>query len=224
MRSSSVRIIGGKHRGRVLRIASAQRACRPSGDRTRESLFNHLGQWLGGWQCLDLFAGSGALGFEALSRGAAAVTFVERNAALSDNIRNAARALKETPTIHTMSAYRFLHHTPTPFDLVFLDPPFADYQTPAAWTRLLSRIAPWLAPHGMVYCESEIAIPAASTNAANAGKSITAAKSAASESESESTTAAPRWQTLVQKKYGQVHWHLLQADFKTAAATAAQAS
>ena len=178
---ASVRIIAGKHRGQVLRPRISTRQCRPSGDRTRESLFNHLGQWLAGWHCLDLFAGSGALGFESLSRGAAAVTFVERDARLARALQQTARTLGETPTVHHMSAYRFLHHKPTPFNLIFLDPPFSDYQNSEAWQQLLARVRGWLAPRGIVYCESEIPV----------------------------TMHSDRWQQLVAKKYGQVHWHLL---------------
>ena len=76
-RPSQVRIIGGKHRGRKLPVTDAP-GLRPTPDRVRETLFNWLGQNLTGWHCLDLFAGSGALGFEAASRGAASVVLVEQ--------------------------------------------------------------------------------------------------------------------------------------------------
>jgi 16S rRNA (guanine966-N2)-methyltransferase len=119
-----IRIIGGEYRGR--RIAVADRpGLRPTPDRVRETLFNWLGQSLEGLACLDLFAGSGALGFEAASRGAARVVMVEHD-------RVAFQALEETlgvlnaPQVELIceDAFTYLGRSGERFDVVFLDPPF----------------------------------------------------------------------------------------------------
>src|SRR5579884_1678977 len=91
-KGNRVRIIGGRWRSRVLRFPPAAHL-RPTPDRVRETLFNWLGQRLDGLSCLDLFAGSGALGFEALSRGAARVVMVERDRATARALRDNARKL-----------------------------------------------------------------------------------------------------------------------------------
>ena len=93
-RLSQVRIIGGKHRGRKLPVADAP-GLRPTPDRVRETLFNWLGQNLTGWHCLDLFAGSGALGFEAASRGAESVVLVEQSSRVAKGLQAAAALLNE---------------------------------------------------------------------------------------------------------------------------------
>lgn len=127
-----LRIIGGVWRGRKLRFP-AQAPIRPTPDRVRETLFNWLTGKVPGARCLDLFAGSGALGLEALSRGAAHVTFVERDPAAARELR--ARLTEwQAPNacVAAMEAQRYLAHPartgsdppPERFDLVFLDPPF----------------------------------------------------------------------------------------------------
>ena len=93
-RPNQVRIIGGRHRGRKLPVADAP-GLRPTPDRVRETLFNWLGQNLNGWHCLDLFAGSGALGFEAASRGAASVVLVEQAPRVAKSLQIAADLLAE---------------------------------------------------------------------------------------------------------------------------------
>ena len=147
---SRVRIIGGEHRGR--RIAVADRpGLRPTPDRVRETLFNWLGQRLDGLACLDLFAGSGALGFEAASRGAARVVMVE-------NDRAAFRALEETHQTIGFApvelvfgdAFDYLQRGDALFDVVFLDPPFRQNALAAALERLPRR----LAPRARVYVEA----------------------------------------------------------------------
>src|SRR5258706_14067894 len=87
-----VRIIGGQWRSRLIKFPPAAQL-RPTPDRVRETLFNWLGQRLGGWSCLDLFAGSGALGFEALSRGASRVVMVDSDRAIAAALRERAREL-----------------------------------------------------------------------------------------------------------------------------------
>lgn len=124
-RPNQVRIIGGKHRGRKLPVADAP-GLRPTPDRVRETLFNWLGQNLSGWHCLDLFAGSGALGFEAASRGAASVVLVEQAPAVARILQTAVAALKEPAlSLVCTDALAYLKKPDIhPLDLVFIDPPY----------------------------------------------------------------------------------------------------
>lgn len=135
----------------MLRFPDAL-ALRPTPDRVRQTLFNWLGQELHGLTCLDLFAGSGALGFEALSRGAASVTLVESNPAVYRALLDNAGSLKaDKARILRQDALQFLAQNRQPFDVIFLDPPF-DQQ----WLqKLLPQLAPHLAANGLVYAESE---------------------------------------------------------------------
>ncbi|HHJ16578.1 MAG TPA: 16S rRNA (guanine(966)-N(2))-methyltransferase RsmD [Gammaproteobacteria bacterium] len=123
-RSNQVRIIAGQWRGRKLPFPDAQ-GLRPTADRIRETLFNWLTPVLHGAHCLDLFAGSGALGFEAASRGAAQVVMVDSardvTAALQENAK---RLSASTLQIRQQEAAAYLATGPGPFDVVFLDPPF----------------------------------------------------------------------------------------------------
>ena len=124
---------------------------RPTPDRVRETLFNWLGQTLYGKRCLDLFAGSGALGFEAASRGAAEVVLVESNPdvfkALQDNAEKLALG---KVALHCEDGLKFATRANGAFDIVFLDPPFqSDFLS-----RLLPRLADLLAPGAVVYAES----------------------------------------------------------------------
>ena len=131
-----MRIVGGKLRSRRLRVP-ARPGLRPTPDRVRETLFNWLGQALPGLACLDLFAGSGALGFEAASRGAARVVMVERD-------RVALAALEKTRAelgvaeveIVAGDADAYLARTRERFDVVFLDPPFRQNAVPPLLDRL----------------------------------------------------------------------------------------
>lgn len=150
-----MRIIGGAWRGRSLHFPNIV-GLRPTPDRVRETLFNWLGQHLDDQRCLDLFAGSGALGFEALSRGAAEVIMVESS-------RAAHRALRANAERLGADRLRFvlgdaLHSLNTrvkgEFDIVFLDPPYGSGLLHAA----LARVPPVLAPHGCVYAESDVAL------------------------------------------------------------------
>src|SRR6187455_3538465 len=119
-----LRIIGGKYRSRQLRVP-ARPGLRPTPDRVRETLFNWLGQDLTGLACLDLFAGSGALGFEAASRGAARVVLVEKDrVALAELERSLAALGAAQVSIVAGDAHAFLKHEQARFDVVFLDPPF----------------------------------------------------------------------------------------------------
>lgn len=149
--ANRVRIIGGIHRSRVLQFPPRP-GLRPSPDRVRETLFNWLGQDLTGLNCLDLYAGSGALGFEAASRGAAAVTLVERDAEIARVLAdNAALLHLETTRIVRGDALEFLKTAGAgAFDVVFLDPPFGD----ADYGRILDSVAPHLTRDARVYVEA----------------------------------------------------------------------
>jgi 16S rRNA (guanine966-N2)-methyltransferase len=160
-----LRIVGGKFRSRRLRVA-ARPGLRPTPDRVRETLFNWLGQELSGLDCLDLFAGSGALGFEAASRGAARVTMVEKDRVALEELERGRAALGAARVeIVRGDAHAFLAGaTGGPvaralprFDVVFLDPPFRQNALPA----LLSALAPRLKPAARVYIESDAPLEAA---------------------------------------------------------------
>jgi 16S rRNA (guanine966-N2)-methyltransferase len=143
-----VRIIAGEWRGRRIEIAEGT-AVRPTPDRVRETVFNWLHGSIVGARCLDLYAGTGALGLEALSRGAAEVVFVEQDAKLVEALRTTARQLGVAPQVVRRDALAFLREPPVSgFDVVFLDPPYATPLDP-----LLAVLRPWLMPAGLVYVE-----------------------------------------------------------------------
>jgi 16S rRNA (guanine966-N2)-methyltransferase len=176
----TLRIIGGAWRGRRLRFPPSPEI-RPTPDRVRETLFNWLAARVPGARCLDLFAGSGAIGLEALSRGAAHVTFVERDAAAA---REIAARLEEwgarTGRVEQSDALRFLKTTPAePFDIAFLDPPFAS-PVLAESVACLEQ-GGWLVDDALVYVECAAAsMPA----------------------------VPPRWRPLKAKQAGEVGYHL----------------
>jgi 16S rRNA (guanine(966)-N(2))-methyltransferase RsmD len=149
-RRNTVRIIGGAWRSRILEFPEAA-DLRPTPDRVRETLFNWLGQNLSGMACLDLFAGSGALGFEALSRGAASAVMVEKDPAALRALReNADKLGAESLTVVRGDALEFSRATRLRFDVVFVDPPYRLGLQAAA----LALVRALLAPHGRVYVES----------------------------------------------------------------------
>jgi len=124
-----VRIIGGQWRGRRLPVP-AQEGLRPTPDRVRETVFNWLAPIIEGARCLDLFAGTGALCLEALSRGAAAATLVERSHAVAAHLRHLVATLGANAEVIEADATDYLEQfarsgSATPFDVVFIDPPFA---------------------------------------------------------------------------------------------------
>ena len=152
-RGNQVRIIGGRHRGRRLTFPAVA-DLRPTADRLRETLFNWLQGELPGARCLDLFAGSGALGFEALSRGAAYVELVERVPAVARQLRQNLARLEDGDQARVIQrdALRWLQRPPqTPFDLVFLDPPFKLDLLGTLSERL--EAGGWLAPRAWIYME-----------------------------------------------------------------------
>lgn len=152
-----IRIIGGRFRSRRLSVPTAE-GLRPTPDRVRETLFNWLAPRIEGARCLDLFAGTGALCLEALSRGAARVVMVERSPAVAEQLRqNVSRLGAEGAEVRCADALAFLAGRPEAFDIVFLDPPFATAETLIAQcaTRL---VRGWLKPDALVYIEAPRAL------------------------------------------------------------------
>jgi len=149
---NALRIIGGEWRGRRIRFPHRP-GIRPTPNRVRETLFNWLAPSVGGSRCLDLFAGSGALGLEALSRGAAAVTFVESDQAAADALREVVTALApECGLVIHGEALSWLADPPSqPFDVVFLDPPFGSGFAAQAAQAL--EVGGWLRSGARVYLE-----------------------------------------------------------------------
>ena len=180
---ATVRIIGGACRSRRIAVP---RNVRPTLDRVRESLFNRLGQSLEGRRTLDLFAGTGALGLEALSRGAAGTVFVEKLPAALARIRaNAARLdLNEGRAVFVcQDAARWLRgNAHERFDVVFADPPYRHAAGKQAWECLLGLVAPVCrGEDALVYCEGPSALDP------DAGK----------------------WETVHAEAAGAAHWALL---------------
>lgn len=177
---NQVRIIGGRWRRRVLRFPDAL-GLRPTPGRVRETLFNWLGQDLHGLTCLDLFAGSGAIGIEALSRGASAVTLVETDAAVVRALKEQAIALGLTGLeIVAADALQFAARCSARggrFDVIFLDPPFRQ----GWWPRLVPVIDSLTGKGARVYVEAEQRID-----------------------------PPPGWQLYRQDKAGQVFFHLFE--------------
>jgi 16S rRNA (guanine966-N2)-methyltransferase len=177
---SRIRITGGKWRSRVIKVIDAQ-GLRPTPDRVRETLFNWLGQDLSGLTCLDLFAGSGILGFEAASRGAASVVLVEwdRRAAvtLRENVESLGGNGVELIRTDALEFAARAARQGRSFDLVFLDPPYRQQWLDRVWPLLPAIIA----TGGRVYVEAE----------------------------TEAAPPAP-WRIVRQGRAGQVFYHLLE--------------
>ena len=179
----AIRIIGGDWKRTPLPVLDLD-GLRPTPDRVRETLFNWLGQRLDGLRCLDLFAGSGALGFEAASRGAARVLMVERHGKAAGQLRaNQARLAPNTIEVAEADALRLAASlAPGSFDVVFLDPPFDS----DLLGRALELAAPLVSAEGFLYVEAGDALDVAQT------------------------PALAGWTIVRQGKAGAVHYHLLQ--------------
>jgi 16S rRNA (guanine966-N2)-methyltransferase len=181
--TGKVRIISGTWRRRRLRVPDVH-GLRPTPDRVRETLFNWLADSIGGARCLDLYAGSGALGFEAASRGASKVLLVEKHERAVACMRQQARDLgaEQVEVVHA-DVGRWLQGPATPFDIVFLDPPFGSADLGELCERL--QRGSWLAPGALVYLETGV---------------------------SQGTVDLPAgWQCLRRQKAGQVMYHLAAA-------------
>ncbi len=152
---NQVRIIGGEHRGRKLSFPDIP-GLRPTGDRIRETLFNWLQPILPGASCLDLFAGSGALGLEAASRGAGRVVMLDLSPLAVEQLRKNISLLGlEQTQVEQADALVWLGQQSQQFDIVFLDPPFADDLLQDA-CKILEEGA-WLGPNAHIYIEMDAA-------------------------------------------------------------------
>lgn len=151
VQSHEVRIIGGQFKRSKLQVADKP-GLRPTPDRVRETLFNWLGQDLSGWRCLDAFAGTGALGFEAASRGAVHVLLVEQDAALVLQLKRVQAQLQaDAVQVVRGDAVAALRHAPAgSLELIFLDPPFDSEFFEAA----VQAAVPALAAAGFLYLEA----------------------------------------------------------------------
>ena len=188
-----IRIIAGQYRGRKLPVLMAE-GLRPTTDRVKETVFNWLMPYIQNALCLDCFAGSGSLGFEAISRGAQHATLLELNNAAAKQLKQNAQLLNaENINIKQVDSLAFLNSsTPVdldtqPFDLVFLDPPF-NKQLVEKSALLLNE--GWLAPNALVYVEME-----SHSNHKNNQQSI-----------------PNNWRLLKEKTAGQVAYQLYQVD------------
>ena len=148
--SNKVRIISGLWKSRLITFPSLE-GLRPTPDRVRETLFNWLGQTLYGKTCLDLFAGSGTLGFEAISRGADLVIMVEKAKEAIDALYQNAKSLEaKNLEIVRADAMKFLETTHQTFDVIFLDPPYDAQLLP----EIFKRLPKVLQEEGVVYFEN----------------------------------------------------------------------
>ena len=177
---NTVRINAGEWRSRVIKFPDAT-GLRPTPERVRQTVFNWLGQDLRGLTCLDLFAGTGVMGFEALSRGATAVTLVEKAVhAYKALLENKQLLMATQANILQQDALQFIKSNTLKFNLIFLDPPYHQQ-----WLdKVLPVIAVQLQPNGFVYVEAEFALDIASEMMAG-------------------------WQVIKQSKAGNVFYHLL---------------
>ena len=152
--SGQIRIIGGQWRGRKLPVPDSP-GLRPTTDRVRETLFNWLAPSMVNARCLDCFAGSGALGLEALSRYAGATTLIEMERGVAQQLQQNMATLKaaNAKVINT-NTLTFLNQTGTPHDIVFVDPPFRKGLLDE--TLRLLEVNGWLADDALIYVESEV--------------------------------------------------------------------
>ena len=178
--TNQVRINTGVWRSRLLKFPDAE-GLRPTSDRVRQTLFNWLGQEMTGKTCLDLFAGTGALGFEAASRNAQSVTMIEQNSLVFKALQHNLAILNgfELPKniqILQQDALQFLANNVENFDVIFCDPPYNK-----GWLdKLLPQLKQHLAPNGLVYVEAEFEL-----------------------------TSSEDWQVKKSGKAGAVYYHLL---------------
>lgn len=182
---NTVRINAGTWRSRLIKFPDAE-GLRPTPERVRQTLFNWLGQDLSGLRCLDLFAGTGVMGFEALSRGATAVTMVEKASAACAALHANKTLLKATAAnIVQQDALQFLAQNRQAYQLIFLDPPYHK-----DWlAQVMPQLVSCLAADGWLYVEAEFALDAAQ--------------------QGESQPFLAGWQVIKQSKAGNVFYHLL---------------
>ena len=179
---NTVRINAGEWRSRIIKFQDAI-GLRPTPERVRQTVFNWLGQDLSGLSCLDLFAGTGVMGFEALSRGALTATLVEKSTpAYKALIENKQLLKAEQASLRHQDALQFLSQNSQKFNLIFLDPPYH--------MQWLDKVLPQLLAHlledGLVYAESEFSLDP-------------------------NSEMMQGWQIIKQSKAGNVFYHLLKS-------------
>ena len=203
--TGKIRITGGQWRGRKLSVPDLP-GLRPTGDRARETLFNWLQSRIRGARCLDLFAGTGALGLEAASRGAAAVTLVEQDRELAGRLGRIAADWPGGELIEVIcaDALAWLPGAQGPFDLVFVDPPFAG----ELHLRVLEHLARpgLLDPDARVYLESPARVPSAVPEPGASGRPASSPCMLA-----EFEPEGDHWTAVRQKTLGEVRMQLLRA-------------
>lgn len=182
-KQGAIRIISGKYRGRKLPVLDAE-GLRPTTDRVKETVFNWLMPYIQESICLDCFAGSGGLGFEALSRGATSVTFIELNKQAATQLKANIKLLKaDNAQVINKDAIAYLASPPTPYNLVFIDPPFRKDIIASTITAIENG---WLSENALIYTEME--------------------------SDMLSLSIPPKWQQLKAKQAGQVTYALYQVN------------
>ena len=152
MLNHKVRIVAGRFKGHRLKLVD-RKQLRPTSDRVRETLFNWIGPNIARMQVLDLFAGSGALGFEALSRGAPKVTFVEKHTKIATQIKDTCHRLDlsaQEAEVVCRNCVPWLKQDDRTWDLVFVDPPFKDS---SLYTELLNKLQTSVSIQGLIYVE-----------------------------------------------------------------------
>ena len=180
-KSGNIRIIAGKYRGRKLTVLDVE-GLRPTTDRVKETVFNWLMPYITDAKCLDCFAGSGGLGFEALSRGAEQVTFLELNKKAAQQLKLNLQTLKApNGEVINTDSLQYLNSITQQVDLVFIDPPFRQNLLTDTINKLSQG---WLAANALIYIEAE--------------------------SEANITNLPENWQLLKEKIAGQVAYRLYQ--------------
>jgi len=181
-KTEQVRIIGGKWRSRILHFPALANL-RPTPDRVRETLFNWLAPYIQDARCLDAFAGSGALGFEALSRGAKEVVMVDKSPAVIANLEENMRILNTTDALCINSSFPFKNNELEPFDIVFLDPPYHQGLIAISCHALMEN--DYLKDGALIYIEAE--------------------------KELDPLPISNNWEILKSKQAGQVGYHLVRS-------------
>ena len=180
MLKNQVKIIAGKWRGRNIKFPTSD-GLRPTANRTRETLFNWLAPVINHAKCLELFAGSGSLGFEALSRGANHVVMIDTDIKVAQQLKDTAKILNaENLTIHQMTAEQYIQTSKEKFDIVFIDPPFS--------SNLIEPICNLLDKHDLLNPNAHIYIE--------------------TQKKLSSPTLPASWQILKAKTAGQVAYYL----------------
>ncbi|MSP86153.1 MAG: 16S rRNA (guanine(966)-N(2))-methyltransferase RsmD [Methylotenera sp.] len=184
---NTVRINAGEWRSRLIKFLDAP-GLRPTPERVRQTVFNWLGQDLTGLNCLDLFAGTGVMGFEALSRGALALTLVEKSLVACQALFANKQLLKaEAANILHQDALQFLNKNTLKFNIIFLDPPYQQGWLP----KVLPLLTAHLHAEGLVYVEAEYALDVAQPNT--------------------TFNFSSDWEIIKQSKAGNVFYHLLKS-------------